>query len=46
VTYGKPLTPEELGLLEGKGSEFREASRMIMEKIAEIREADVKAFEK
>ncbi len=46
VTYGKPLSQEELGLVSGKSSEFRSASRMIMEKIQEIRAEDIKEFQK
>lgn len=46
VTYGKPVMPEELGLVNGKTSEFRSASHMIMDKIKEIREKDLKEFRK
>lgn len=45
VTYGKPISPEELGLRQGKSSEFRAASRIIMDRIAEIRAHDLKEFE-
>lgn len=44
VTYGKLISPEELGILDGTGSEFRSASRMIMDKISELRENDIKTF--
>lgn len=40
VTYGKLIPFEELGMKEGTGTEFRDASRLIMSKIAEIREKD------
>ena len=46
VSYGKPITPEELGLETGKAAEFRTASRLIMEQIAALRERDLKAFDK
>jgi 1-acyl-sn-glycerol-3-phosphate acyltransferase len=46
VTYGKPIIPEDLGLKDGKSSEFREASRLIMDRIRAIREEDLKTFEK
>ena len=44
ITYGKPISPAELGLQSGKSSEFRSASRLIMDKIKEIREADLQEF--
>ncbi len=37
VTYGKPITAQELGFVEGAPSELRNASRLIMEKITEMR---------
>lgn len=37
VTYGKPITAQELGFVEGAPSELRNASRLIMEKISEMR---------
>lgn len=42
VSWGKPMTPEELGLKTGSGEEYRNASRMIMQKISELRENDLK----
>ena len=38
VTYGKPITTHELGLIEGAPSELRNASRLIMERITEMRQ--------
>lgn len=38
ITWGKPITPEELGLTNGGGEEYRNASRMVMEKIKQLRE--------
>ena len=40
VSYGEPLSVQDLGLLTGSGTEFREASRMIMDKISQLRERD------
>ena len=42
VSYGELITPEELGIHEGKGVEYRTASRIVMGKIAEMRERDLK----
>ena len=41
VRFGEPLTNEELGLINGTPSEYREASRIIMEKIRQMREMDI-----
>lgn len=38
ISYGKPIPPEELGIQNGTPSELREASRMVMERIAALRE--------
>lgn len=46
VTYGRPMTPEQLGLKEGKAAEFRAASRLIMEQIAALRARDLEEFKK
>lgn len=46
VSFGELIQPEELGIMEGTGSEFRNASREIMKRIALLRERDIKAFEK
>ncbi|MDD5952883.1 MAG: lysophospholipid acyltransferase family protein [Oscillospiraceae bacterium] len=40
ISYGKLIPFEDLGIREGTGTEFREASRLIMSKIAEMREHD------
>jgi 1-acyl-sn-glycerol-3-phosphate acyltransferase len=45
VSYGELIPPEELGVVEGTGVEFRNASRLVMSKIAELRERDIKVFE-
>lgn len=44
TSYGQLIQPQELGIVEGTGSEFRKASRMVMERIAEMRARDEKAF--
>ena len=41
VRYGEPLTNEQLGLINGTPREFREASRIIMDKIRQMREMDI-----
>ena len=41
ISYGEPLTPEELGLKEGTAQEFRNASRKIMDIIRTMREKDI-----
>ena len=45
VSYGSLIQPEELGIQEGKGSEYRNASRLVMSKIAALRERDLKEME-
>lgn len=40
ITYGDPLTCEQLGIKTGSGKELREATRILSEKIAQIREHD------
>lgn len=40
VTYGDPLSCKELGIKSGSGKEFRGATRVLAEKIAQIREKD------
>lgn len=42
VSWGKPMTPQELGLKTGSGEEYRNASRMIMSEISKLRENDLK----
>ena len=44
ISYGELIQPDELGIVEGTGSEYRKASRMVMLRIAEMRERDEKAF--
>lgn len=46
ITYGDPLTVEQLGLVNGTPSEFRNATRLIMEKVTELREQHLKEYEK
>lgn len=41
VSWGKPMTLQELGLINGDSSEIRNASRLIMDKITEMRERDL-----
>ena len=41
VSCSDPITPAELGLIEGTGTEFRNASRKIMDIIAAMREKDI-----
>ena len=38
VAYGKLIEPEELGIQEGRGSEYRAASRLVMSRIMELRD--------
>ncbi len=40
VSFGEPLTLEQLGLVNGTKAEVREATKMIMEKIKEMRQRD------
>ena len=44
VSYGKPISPDELGITNGTPSEYRAASRLVMDRIAALRERDVKAL--
>ncbi|MDQ5983511.1 MAG: 1-acyl-sn-glycerol-3-phosphate acyltransferase [Eubacteriales bacterium SKADARSKE-1] len=37
ISIGKPLDIKDLGINEGTGKEFRDASRLIMEKIRELK---------
>lgn len=41
VSWGKPLSMEDLGFVNGEPKEFKNASRIIMDKIAELRERDL-----
>lgn len=38
IVYGEPIQPEELGITTGSGPELRNASRLIMSRIAALRE--------
>ncbi len=42
ISWGTPLTPQQLGLEKGSGEEYRNASRMIMSEIKKLRENDLK----
>ena len=42
VSYGKLIEPQDLGIREGKGAEYRNASRLVMGEIAKLREQDLK----
>ncbi len=42
ISWGKPLSLEELGLKNGTPAEFRNASRRIMDEIKLLRERDLK----
>ncbi len=42
ISWGKPMSVEELGLKNGGGEEYRRASRMIMDEIKKLRENDLK----
>ncbi|MDD5923332.1 MAG: lysophospholipid acyltransferase family protein [Clostridia bacterium] len=44
VTFGQPITCEELGFKEGTPSEIRTATRMIMDKIKEMRAEHLEEF--
>lgn len=44
ISYGKPMTPEELGIKDGGAEEYRNASRLIMDEIKKLRERDLKAY--
>jgi len=45
ISYGEPLTCEELGLIEGTMKEYRAAAEIVMKKIAELREKHTAEFE-
>lgn len=42
VSFGKPILPEELNIAEGTSLEYRNAARMVMDRIRELRENDRK----
>lgn len=41
VSFGAPIPEEELGIQKGTPSEYRDASRLVMDRIAQIRETDL-----
>jgi len=45
VSFGKPTTPQELGVVNGSLSEYRAASQELMRLIAMLRERDLKRFD-
>lgn len=44
IEYGKPIFPEELNIEKGTPSEFRTASRFVMDRIAALREKTFEEF--
>ncbi len=40
ISYGDPVTCDELGVTSGSGKELREATRLLYDKIAALRERD------
>jgi len=46
VTYGPVIQPGELGIEKGTPSEFRNASRLVMDRIAALREANLREFDR
>ena len=46
VSCGELMTPQELGMTTGSGMEFRHASRIVMDKIAEMRQEHLLCMEK
>lgn len=44
VSFGKLITPEELGIENGTPTELRNASQYVMSRIAELRESSLKEF--
>lgn len=42
ISYGRPIPPEELGIKNGTPSEYRDASRLVMERIIGLRESGQK----
>lgn len=45
ISCGELITPEELGIAEASASEYRRASRYVMQKIAALRERDKKLLQ-
>ena len=46
ISWGKPMSIEELGLKNGTPEEYRNASRMIMGEIKKLRERDLEEMNK
>ena len=46
ISSGKLITPEELGIVDGTSKEIRNAARLIMDRITELREEDLADFER
>ncbi len=46
ITYGEPVTCEELGIVEGTAKEYREAAKRFMEILAQMREKQRSEFQK
>ncbi len=46
VTYGSLIPSGDLGIQKGFPSEYRRASRMVMSRIAELRESNLREFKK
>ena len=44
LSYGEVIQPEDLGIREGTPSEYRQASRMVMDRIAQLRARDEETF--
>ncbi len=41
ISYGDPISPKELGLVEGTSREFKNASRIVMDKIRDLRVKEI-----
>lgn len=46
ISFGELIQPEELGIREATAMDYRRASRMVMEKIQELRDKDEAFFQK
>lgn len=46
ISIGELIPCEQLGIQEGTGVEFRNASRLVMDKIRELRERDLREMQK
>lgn len=46
ISIGELIPCEQLGIQEGTGVEFRNASRLVMDKIRELRECDLREMQK